>query len=258
MNKVKFVEMIESSCPVDIAEDWDNCGIQVNCANNHIEKVLVSLEITNTVIDEAVAEEVDLILVHHPLIFSGISKIDTDEVIGNYIYRLIKEGISVYACHTNFDKLEGGNNDYIGNLLELNNVRAFEKDNGFCRKGETPFETTLMEVMHKAAEAFNIDERHFRYVGDPTTAIETVGWCSGAGAEFIMDAFKEGCGLFITGDLKYHDAQTAKEMGICVLDAGHYGSEKIFTENMAEILKNHCEDENLEIIQSMCNINPFE
>lgn len=258
MKKDKFVEIMESFCPLDIAEDWDNCGIQVNCRNNRVNKVLVSLEITNSVIDEAIEEKVDLILTHHPLLFSGIRNIDHNKVIGNYIYRLIQEDISVYACHTNFDKLEGGNNDYIGSLLELNNIRVFEQNNGFCRKGDTPFETTLMEVIHKAAEAFNIDQKHFRYVGDPTRPIETIGWCSGAGAEFINDAFKEGCDLFITGDLKYHDAQNAKEMGICVLDAGHYGSEKIFTENMAEILKNHCEYEDIEIIQSMCNINPFE
>lgn len=257
MNKNKLIERIESFCPIELAEEWDNCGFQVNVAQNNIETVLVSLEITNAVIDEAVEEGADLILVHHPLLFSGIKTIDSNDVIGNYIHRLIKANISVYACHTNFDKLSGGNNDYIGELLELIDVRPFTQDNGFCRKGDTPFEITLMELMHKASEAFNIDERHFRYVGDPMMPVETVGWCSGAGTEFIAAAKDNGCDLFITGDLKYHDAQLAKEMGIGILDLGHYGSEKIFTENMADQLKQHCTEDDIEIVESMCDINPF-
>ena len=112
-------------------------------------------------------------------------------------------------------------------------------------------------MAHKAAEGFGIDEKHFRCVGDLSAAIDTIGWCSGAGSEFIKAAYDEGCDLYITGDLKYHEAQMAKEMGLCILDAGHYGTEKIFTENMADFLRAGCEDDDVKILESMTDINPF-
>lgn len=257
MNKQKLIECIERICPSETAEDWDNCGFQIDCMPEEVDKVLVSLEVTDAVIDEAVSQGARLILTHHPLLFGGIKKIEYSDVIGGYLIRLIQEGISVYSCHTNFDKAAGGNNDYLGQLLELSEIRPFDRDNGFCRKGQTPFDTTFMEVIHKAGEAFGIDTRHFRWVGDLTKPVETIGWCTGAGSEFIKEARAEGCDLYITGDLKYHEAQLAKEMGMCILDAGHYGSEKIFTENMAAMLLSQCAGEDLTVVQSDCDLNPF-
>lgn len=257
MNRNHLIEIIESISPSDTAESWDNCGWQVNCAGEEVKTVLVALEVTNQVIDEAIAEGAQLILTHHPMLFSGIKKVEESDVTGGYLFRLIQSGISVYACHTSFDKAAGGNNDYLGRLLELENVRHFENGNPFCRKGETPFEITFAELMHRAAEAFAIDESHFRCVGDLSCSIATVGWCTGAGSEFIRDAFDEGCDLYITGDLKFHEAQAAGEMGICVLDAGHYGTEKIFAENMADQLRAACHGEDLDILESVCDLNPF-
>lgn len=257
MNKKMLVQTVETICPPSLQEEWDNCGFQVDTDTNDIARVLVALEVTDAIIDEAIEQDVDLILTHHPMLFRGIKNVLKADVIGGYIYKLIKHDISVYACHTNFDKLEGGNNDYIGALMELENIRPFDQDNGFCRKGDTPFETTFIELVHKAAEAFDIDEKFFKTVGDLGRIIETVGWCSGAGAEFLEAAKKEGCDLYITGDLKYHDAQMAKELGICVLDAGHYGSEKIFVENMADMLRLECRGHDIDVIESAVDINPF-
>lgn len=257
MNKKKLIQLIEEFCPSQTAEVWDNCGFQIDCGSEEINRILVSLEVTAEVIEEAKTLNADLILTHHPLLFNGIKKIERSDVIGAYVISLIRSGISVYSCHTSFDKLSGGNNDYVGHILELTDIRPFDRDNGFCRKGKTAFDVTFMELIHRAAEAFSIDERHFRWVGDLTRPVETVGWCTGAGSDFLKDAVEEGCDLFITGDLKYHEAQLAKEMGMCVLDAGHYGSEKIFAENMAVLLQQRCENDDVEIIQSDIDINPF-
>ena len=258
MEKDRLIEMIEDICPLDLAESWDNCGFQVDCTQHgqEIHTVLVSLEITDAVIDEARKAGANLILTHHPLIFGGIHSVCNRDVVGNYLIQLIQTGISVYSCHTNFDKVSGGNNDYLGALLELKNIRSFDQDNGFCRKGETPFDVTLAEVIHKTAEALNMEEKYFRWVGDLARPIETIGWCTGAGSEFLKEA-REQCDLFITGDLKYHDAQMASEMGLSALDAGHYGSEKIFAENMAGLLYDRCGGEGVTVIQSQCDLNPF-
>lgn len=268
MEKSKIVDIIEEFCPSSLAESWDNCGFQIKGESSEVNKVLIALEVTDEVIDEAIQNDADLILTHHPLIFGKIANVKADDLIGGYIFKLIKHNIDVFSCHTNFDKTEGGNNDYIGNLLELNNLRAFKNDNGYCKVGDTPFEVTFAEVIHKVSDVFGIDERHFRSVGDKKKVINTIGFCSGAGAEFMDDAYNEGCDLYITGDMKYHDAQRAKEIGLCVLDAGHYGTEKIFVENMSDILRmkidelneNYCdfdEKNNIEIMESIVDINPF-
>ncbi len=259
MHKKKLVEIIEGFCPSETAEAWDNCGFQLDLggALKEIRKVLVSLEVTEAVIDEAIELGADLILTHHPLLFSGVKKIEEEDVTGNYLIRLIREGISVYSCHTSFDKLPGGNNDYLGFMLDLENIRPFARDNGFCRKGRPPFSATFAELIGAASEALSMEKRYFRWTGDLTKTIETVGWCTGAGSEFIKAAWEDGCDLYITGDLKYHEAQMAKEMGLCVLDIGHYGSEKIFAENMADMLREHIGAEDVEIFCSEKDLNPF-
>lgn len=254
MNKSKFTEIIESFCPISSAEEWDNCGFQVNTEFSDVNKILVALEITNEIIDESIKKQADMIVTHHPVIFGGINNVDSDSVTGNYISRLIKAGISVYSCHTSFDKMEGGNNDYFGQILGLNNIEPFENGNHFCRKSVVPFEITFAEFIHRTAKCLEISEKYFKACGNLTRIIYSVGWCTGSGAEYINDANEEGCDLFITGDLKYHDAQFAKAKDICVLDAGHFGTEKIFVDNMADILgrKTTCE-----IIRSKIDINPF-
>ena len=94
-------------------------------------------------------------------------------------------------------------------------------------------------------------------VGDKTRSINCIGWCSGSGGEFIRDAVSEGCDLYITGDVKYHDAMYAVESNICILDAGHFGSEKIFVENMTGILRYEFKEYDVEILESIVDINPF-
>lgn len=257
MNREILAAVIEKICPSETAESWDNCGFQLDMGSAGINTVLVSLEVTGAVIEEAAACGAQMILTHHPLLFSGIKKIEQTDVIGNYLIRLIQAGISVYSCHTSFDKLKDGNNDYFGLLLEFQDVRPFDADNGFCRRGQTPFDMTFAEMIRKVSEELAVEERYFKWVGDLTRQIKTVSWCTGAGSEFILDAKKEGCDLYITGDLKYHEAQMAKESGICVLDIGHYGSEKIFTGNMADMLREATFGTDLEVLESQLDLNPF-
>ena len=254
MRKEDLIETIESFCPPELAEDWDNTGIQIDMGYPEVKKVLTALEITDAVIDEAMNVEADWIITHHPLIFTSTSSVEYKNNTGRYLQRLIRAGISVYSAHTSFDKAEGGNNDYLGKLLGFNDARRFDDDNGYLRKSDLPEEKYFGDLIKDAAERLGIDIRLFRAVGDPETKISRVGWCTGSGAEFIQKAFDEGCDLYITGDVKYHDAQLAKGLGMCILDAGHYGTEKCFTENMASVLGKRTD---VEVIKSTVDINPF-
>lgn len=137
-----------------------------------------------------------------------------------------------------------------------------EKRENFA-KGKLPEPMTLSTFVDYVAEKLSIAGENLRYIGKPSQKVSTAGWCTGSGAEFIKSAYSEGVDVYITGDVKYHDAQMAMERGIAVIDAGHYGTEKIFAENMGRLLREKIEsagdDENgIEIFESKADINPFK
>lgn len=251
----ELIKEIEKIAPLSLQEEWDNSGIQLRATNGEISRVLIALEINDRVIDEAIGAGADMILTHHPLIFGSLKKIDAGDVTGNYIVKLIKRGISVYSTHTPFDKCIGGNNDYLGSLLGIEDIAPMPSDeSGICRVGSLPQPMTCAEFAGNAAEALRIDMRHFTFSGNADETVNKVGWCTGSGAEFLDLAVDAGCDLFVTGDVKYHTAQYAKELGMNLLDCGHFGTEHIFTENMANKLSRLY---NVNIIQSRVNLNPF-
>ena len=227
----KLAEIIEKKSPLCIQEPWDNSGFQIKFEAAPVNRVLTAMEITNQVIDEAVNLRAEAIVTHHPMFFKPIKEIYDNTVTGNYIVRLVQNRINVYASHTSFDKCDGGNNDYLAKLLHLCDIRIAGED-GFCRIGTVSVS----------------------FAGDLNSEVKTIGLCSGAGTEFASSLRRLGCDLFITGDVKYHDAQEAKESGLNILDIGHYGSEKIFTENMADYLRNNTD---LDIIESEVDLDPF-
>ncbi len=256
MDKKKLIEIIEGIAPPELAEPWDNCGLQVNVGKNDIKKILIALEITNDVVEEAITRNADIIITHHPLIFGSLKCVDDNNFIGNYICKLIQNNISVYSCHTNFDKVDGGNNDYIAQILELSQIRHFSNNrNDFCRIGILPKEMTFIDFIKFAAKALNCDTSQFKAVGDLNKRISLVGVCTGSGAEFWEDAKDEGCDVFVTGDIKYHQGQIMREQQFCVLDCGHYHTEKIFNENFFSLISQKLTD--VDIILSDEDINPF-
>lgn len=255
MRLEQIQEIIETKSPLELQEPWDNSGFQIVTGENDIKSILVAMEITGKVIDEAETCGADLIVVHHPMFFNPIKAIDRKDIVGGYVVRLIKKGISVYASHTPFDKCAGGNNDYLANLLDLEDVGVMATDlSGFCRTGYVKENISANELIDRISKRFKIDREFMTFAGNLNSLVKKIGICTGAGGEFLSAAAEDGCDLFVTGDVKYHTAQTAREMGFNLLDIGHYGSEKIFTENMGDFLKKKT---GLEVIQSKENLNPF-
>ena len=255
MKADKLQAIIEEFAPLSLQEPWDNSGYQVKLKNVNISRVLVAMEITERVIDEAIDKRIDAIVTHHPMLFSPVKCVDDNNFIGNYMVKLIKNGINVYSSHTPFDKTAGGNNDYLAKLLHLCDIGLMESDeSGFCRVGTVDGECTIGEYIEQISKWLKIDKSFMSFSGNLDEEVKKVGLCTGAGADFLELAVSEGCDLFITGDVKYHTAQTAKELGLNLLDIGHYGSEKIFVENMASYLR---ANSSLEIIESTENLNPF-
>jgi len=255
MNFDEIIKALDEIANPELATDWDNSGIQIYTGTKEVSKILIALELTSDVIKEAKESGVELIITHHPLYFSPIQKIDNNNIIGKYTIELIKSGISVYASHTNFDDADGGNNDYIASVLKLSNIRKF--DEGFIGTfGELTSATPLEEVCKYVKDTMGLTS--VNAVGNPKAPIKNIGICTGAGgsSDMIGIAFNHGCDLYITGDIKYHDAQYALEKGICLIDAGHYGTEKFFVQNMFAQLNDKLHGK-VEILASKIDIDPF-
>ncbi|MDR2355680.1 MAG: Nif3-like dinuclear metal center hexameric protein [Clostridiales Family XIII bacterium] len=242
IDRKKLIQQIEKISPPERALDWDNNGMQINVGGDaEIKRVLVTLDITEEIIREAREMNADFILAHHPLLFHKIQKIDCGNVVGRQIIELICAGISVYAAHTSFDVAYGGNNDYLCELLDLQKIRRVPPEGAASGEimgkiGNLKREMCLAEVCDLLRERLHIDRR-LPVVGDPAARILKVGLCTGGGGE-QMEAFAaSGCSLYITGDVRHHEALLAAEKGICLIDAGHFDTEWIFVQNFAERLK---------------------
>ena len=261
MRDTDISKLVEITAPLDIQEEWDNSGWQIRL-KPEFDRVMTALDIRADVIEEAKREGCDLIFTHHPFLFDEVSSVDNNSYIGKNIVSLISAGISVYSLHTPFDKCKGGINDSFGELLGIENIRLVEGDSGgytggYLRCGELPEPETLKEFIERASGALDMLPSQFRYCGDTRVMISKICWCCGAATDFMDVANKEGCDLFISGDLKYHTAQAAREQGLNILDPGHYGSEKHFVHAMAEILRAVFPEEADNIIESKTNIDPF-
>ena len=357
-----LTKKIEEKYPLNLAYDWDNVGLLVGDSNQDINKIMVVLEANEKVIDEAIEKNVDLIITHHPFIFSKLNKLVTTDFKGNLIYKLIRNNISIYSMHTNFDIAFDGLNDYFVEMLNLQNSKILDitnketlyklavyvpkthvdsvriaignagaghlgnyKECSFSIEGEGRFKPCEganpyigkeggLESVHeikietivtqrvlgrvisamlkshpyeevaydlyklenkgpsvglgrygKLNESITLKElcldlksklnmEHIRVVGDLDDKINKVAIVTGSGADMVKKAYKAGCDVLITGDMKYHDAQDSIDMGMKVIDCGHFDTEKVFTDIMFDYISDNFE---LDVIKSEVNLNPF-
>jgi len=355
--------IMENIAPKRLAENWDNVGLIIGDSSSSIEKIMVCLDLPSWVVDEAIDANVDMIITHHPIIFNAIKKINSDTALGKKIMKLIKNNISVYASHTNFDIAQGGLNDifarqlgfektdilktineeklykivtyvpegyedkvfeqmckagagFIGNysncsfkvkgvgtfkpeegtnpfigeegkLEKVNEYRVetivpedslnsvakamlkahpyeeaaydiFELKNkgrsiGYGRIGQLENKVTLASYASFVKKSLGLDK--VTYSGPPDAEIKTVALLNGSGSSFINAAKFSGADVLITGDLQYHDIIDALEEGIYVIDAGHFGTEKIMIKAVSDYLRTTLGSHgyNVEIIESKSN-----
>ncbi|MBQ2084041.1 MAG: Nif3-like dinuclear metal center hexameric protein [Firmicutes bacterium] len=253
MEKELFLNVLNDIAPLSLQEEWDNSGVQIAFGDREISRVLVALEVTKDVIREAKREHCDFILCHHPLLFHPVKCIEPEFTVGAYIQELIRADIGVYAAHTCFDKAPGGNNDYLMKALGC----AFPEElaGGIARIGRLDRPVSFDEFISDVNAACGYEG--LKIQGDSRREVQTIALCTGAGGEYVYDAVKAGADVYISGDISHHDAQAAKDLGICLIDAGHYGTEWQFVPNMAAHL-NADKRVTAEIVKSEAMRNPFE
>lgn len=357
-----IINKIEQWAPPYLAYDWDNVGLQIGSKTDKTKKVMVTLDVVEAVVDEAIDHGVNLIIAHHPLLFKPFHTIDFDSVKGKVIKKIITHQITVYAAHTNLDIAQGGVNDLLSDTLQLNKkshlVTTYEEklyklvvyvpkthantlrqalgDDGFgyignyshCsfntegtgtfmpRDGTDPFigskntiefvnevkiETLIKKAEIKAAlqtmhahhpyeevaydlyplaqpgerfglgvvgelkDAMTLDAlcehvkatfhlEALRVTGNSDTIVQKVAILGGSGEKFIQQANQKGVDVFITGDMTFHQAQDALEMGLSIIDPGHY-IEEIMKHATRDYLKQDYPE--MDCIVSTVNTNPF-
>lgn len=260
------LDAIDSIAPWDLAESWDNSGLQVGDPDSVVQRLGVSLDITSDIVDEAISAKIDCLLTHHPFLFKPIKTIDFSSIEGSIICKLAKSGLSIVSAHTNYDSARNGLNDVLAERMGLCDLAPmlalkgrFEKDSsvGIGRIGLLPEEITLSEFAIQIKTKLGLS--HVRYVGDPEKKIRKISICTGSGGSLINDFFENGSDVYVSGDLKYHEARDTEARGKAFLDIGHFGSEILMVEALSKRLREFFRNSGrkIEIIEMRSEKEPF-
>lgn len=236
----ELTSWLEAQFPAKVAEDWDNVGLLTGDDENQVNHVFLALDLTEEVLEEAIEAGADMIVTHHPMIFSGIKKINNHSFTGRKIISLVRHGISYYAMHTNYDIL--GMADLSARYLELTDTKVLsvtgEKEGepiGFGRVGNLPCEMTLKEYALLVKKNLKLSD--VKVYGELGQMVKTAAVCTGSGKSMIQDVLAAEADVYVTGDIDHHTGIDTVAQGLAIIDAGHYGTEYIFMEDMKKRLE---------------------
>ena len=236
-HKVKDVmAVIEEFAPLALQEKWDNSGLCIGSPEDKVSSVLLGLDCTPELVDEAIACGADMIVTHHPLIFSGLKKISAEDLVGEAVVKAIRAGISVYAAHTSADKVIAGVSGAMAARLGLKDVRILDEDGegtGLGVVGNLPEPMTAQDALELVKERFAL--RVVKSSKPVGCKIERVAMCGGSGGSLIGAARAAGAQLYISGDISYHNFFTPE--GFMIMDIGHYESEIEIVDILFSLIK---------------------
>lgn len=233
--------------PEYLREDWDNDGIMC-CTDSSAEvnNVLIALDVTESVVDYAISRNFDLIISHHPLIFRPVSAMTEDEHTSRKLIKLISNNISVFSFHTRADKATGGVNDILASIIGLTDVIPFG-EGGMGRIGNLPEEISLDEFADTVKEKLGSDAIR---IADAYNPVKRVALLGGDGKGFVRDAISEGADTYLSGRLSYNVMEDGADMGINLVEAGHYFTEFPLTNLFSSIISNADGNAYIEIADS--------
>ncbi len=226
-------DFLESHAPLSYQESYDNCGLLVGSYDSEIQSAIVCLDVTEEILDEAIGSGAELIIAHHPLIFSGLKRLTGSNYIQRIVEKAIRHQIAIYAIHTNLDNtLVSGVNSRFAQQLGLLASSPLRADNspqnvdipkGIGIIGTLPEPLTPGDFL--AYVKIRMNTNCIRYTPAVADTISKVAICGGSGSFLLQDAIRLQVDAFITGDFKYHDFFDGPG-NIMILDIGHYESEQ--------------------------------
>ena len=233
------IDELERLAPLHLAADWDNVGLLVGSKKQTIDRVMTCLTLTPDVAHEAVAEQADLIVSHHPLPFRPVNQITNTSTTGGILLDLLSAGVAVWSGHTAWDSAAGGINDSLAEQLCLTDVTPIEPDTnmpdtGCGRMGMASASSTVIKLAQKLIAALGCPGCH---VAGPTDRLAgCVGIICGSGGELVAEVAAAGCQTLVTGEIKLHSVLDATARGMAVIAVGHHASERFAMELLAERL----------------------
>ena len=223
----EIINSIESVAPRSAQETWDNSGMQVGDTGREVSSVLLTTDITEDVVNEAIMHGCELIISHHPLLFHGLKQVCGQTPQARVVEMAIKHNIAIYSAHTNLDSVVGGVNTKLADRLGVTGYRLLvtgeNGQTGLGVIGRLPQPMTYAEFIEHVHDT--LDCTYVRYTKAPKSSVETVALCGGSGAEFIEEAIAQGADVYLTADCKYHEFQDA-EGRIGLIDIDHWVSEQ--------------------------------
>lgn len=270
----EIINTLEAFAPLDLQEDFDNAGVQVavnscpDALDAQLTGVLVCLDITEQVIDEAIAKNCNMVVSHHPLIFQPLKRVCGQTYQQRCVAKAILAGITLYSAHTNLDNARGGVNHIIASMLGLNNLQWLEprsSEGGSGVIGELPVPMTAMQLLLSLKTLFKVDALFNNCRGNSAFAeqksvcgtiavekeIRKVALCGGAGAFLMGKAREMGADAFITGEIHYHD-YFGQDM--LLVEMGHYQSEQYTQELLMKIILRNFPE--ARVMKTSVNTNP--
>ena len=254
----EIMQVIEATYPRSAALDFDNVGLLAGRAEKEVNRVYLALDATDGVIDRAVEAGADMLITHHPLIFSPLKKVTDEDFISRRVVRLIQNDIAYYAMHTNYDVL--GMAALSEKILGIKNTQVLDvtmsedgREEGIGRIGELEKPMTLEECCVYVKHRLKLGS--LKVFGDMDQKVSRLAISPGSGRSAVAPAIAKGADVLVTGDIGHHDGLDAVGQGLAVIDAGHYGTEYIFIDDMKQF-----PEEKLPVLEVVTTpiVHPFQ
>lgn len=231
-----IMRLMEEVAPAELAEEWDNSGLQCGDPNWPVKRVMVALDPSPSVISAACKKNADMLITHHPLIFRPLKSLLLDTPLGKTLDLSIRHRLAIFCAHTNLDSVRGGLNDVFAQKIGLKHVTllAGEDNYGIGRVGELEEPATLASLSEKIKKEFALSA--LKISGVPDMPVKKVAVCTGSGSGLLKQFFGTNADVYISGDLKFHDAKDAEAGGRGLIDVGHFASEALMIDLVARRL----------------------
>lgn len=234
----EICDHLEQFAPLNLQESYDNAGLILGDEDQEIISILLTLDSLESIVDEAIEKNCQLILAHHPIIFGGLKQIRNSHYVEKTVRKAIKNDIAIYAAHTNLDNIRKGVNKKISDKLELKNPQILKPKSLDAEIGSGMIAELGNEMNEGEFMRYVIDKMELhglRHTNSLNKAIKKVALCGGAGSFLIRDAIASGADAFISSDIKYHEFFEANNQ-ILILDIGHYESERFTSEIFHKVI----------------------
>ncbi|MCQ2310607.1 MAG: Nif3-like dinuclear metal center hexameric protein [Paludibacteraceae bacterium] len=233
----ELINTIESVAPLKWQEAWDNSGLQVGDRNADIDAALLTTDVTESVVDEAIRLHCGLIVSHHPLLFFGLKNITGDTPQQRIVEKAIRNNIAIYSSHTAMDSYLHGVSGRIAEKIGLTDVKILnpvDEQHGLGVIGQLPEPVPFMDLLAHIKKTFQTT--YIRYIAPLSVSVQTIALCGGAGAEFAEQALQQGADVYITADCKYHEFVDLNGR-IGLIDIDHWISEHFTRDIFRELLE---------------------